>query len=281
VPRACGWHCEPVAISFSTVKSSYRLVVALLIIAMCLLVGGAVRADDPILRVSAAASLADALGELNAAFSKASGSKVQLNLGASSILARQIEQGAPADVFFSADQAKMDGLAAKGLVINESREDQLSNSLVVVIPNNSGSQFKSIQNLTDDKLSRIATGDPKAVPVGVYAKSYLEKVGLWKDIESKIVSTENVRGALAAVESGNVDAGIVYKTDAAISRKVKVALEFPSMEDLKIVYPIAVLKGAAQPKLAAQYLEYLDTPASKAVFEKFGFIVLPEMSGAK
>jgi molybdate transport system substrate-binding protein len=262
-------------------KTLHRVLASLLLVACILLVGVDTRASEPILRVSAAASLADVLAEINPAFSKTSGSKVQLNLGASSTLARQIEQGAPADVFFSADRAKMDGLAAKGLVVNETREDQLSNALVVVVPNDSAAQFKSIQDLTAKNVGRIATGDPKAVPVGIYARSYFEKAGIWKDLEPKIVATENVRGALAAVESGNVDAGIVYKTDAAISRKVKVALEIPSMEDLKIVYPMAILKSSTQPKLAAQYLEFLDTPASKTVFEKFGFIVLPEVSAAK
>ncbi len=238
-------------------------------------------AAEPAIRVAAAASLSDALREIDFAFTKKTGSAVELNLGASSALARQIEEGAPADVFFSADQAKMDALAAKGLIASESREDQLSNALVIIVPSDSALKLNSIQDLTSDRVSKIATGDPKAVPVGVYARSYFEKAGLWKDLEGKVVATENVRAALAAVESGNIDTGIVYKTDAAISKKVKVALEVPARDDLKIIYPVAVLKGSTQPKLAAQYLEYLDSPGSKAVFEKYGFIVLPEVSGSK
>lgn len=239
------------------------------------------QADDRELHVSAAASLADALKEIDTAFAKETGVKVSLNLGASSTLARQIEEGAPADVFFSADLAKMDALAAKGLVREETREDQLGNALVIVVPADSTLKIREAGDLKDGKVRRIATGDPKAVPVGVYAKTYLEKTGLWKDIGPKIVATENVRTALAAVESGNVEAGIVYKTDAAISKKVKVACEVPALPDQKITYPMAALKASAQPELAVKYLDYLDTEASKSTFRKFGFIVLPEAPAKK
>jgi molybdate transport system substrate-binding protein len=257
-------------------KAPRQFCVFFLTLVFGLWLGAKSSAKEPALRVSAAASLADVLKELNAAFSKQSGAAVNLNLGASSMLARQIEEGAPADVFFSADSAKMDDLAAKGLIVRQTREDQLSNSLVVVVPDDSPLKLSSIHDLASDRVSRIATGDPKAVPVGVYARTYFEKAGIWKDLQKKLVPTENVRGALAAVESGNVAAGIVYKTDAAISKKVKVALEIPVMDDLKITYPMVVLKEAKQPQQAAKYLDFLDTPASKAVFEKYGFIVLPE-----
>jgi molybdate transport system substrate-binding protein len=246
------------------------------LILSALFVAGIVARAEPPLRVSAAASLSDALREIGAEFAKASGTQVHLNLGASSTLARQIEEGAPADVFFSADQAKMDALAAKGLIIAETREDQLSNSLLVVVPADSRLKLASVKDLTTSRVSKIATGDPKAVPAGVYARSYFEKAGLWGDLQRKMVATESVRAALAAVESGNVDAGIVYKTDAAISSSVKVALEIPPLEGLKIVYPMAVLKGSAQPRQAQKYLEFLDSPTAKAIFEKYGFIVLPD-----
>lgn len=252
------------------------LLSALLLPGLMFLSGQPLQAADGELRVSAAASLADALKEIDSAFTKETGVKVALNLGASSTLARQIEEGAPADVFFSADLAKMDALAAKGLVRAETREDQLSNTLVIVAPLDSPLKIKEVKDLTAAGVKRVATGDPKAVPVGVYAKTYLEKNGLWTEVGPKIVATENVRTALAAVESGNVEAGIVYKTDAAISKKVKVVCELPALPDQPITYPMAVLKGAAQPELAVKYLDYLDTPASKATFTKFGFIVLPE-----
>ena len=255
-----------------SIKGSLRLLALTLV-----LWGGAVRAEEAVLRVAAAASLADALKEIDDAFTRETHIKVELNLGASSVLARQIEAGAPTDVFFSADLAKMEALAAKGLVRNETRENQLSNSLVIVVPTESALQIRSANDLASAAVTRIATGDPKAVSVGIYAKAYIEKAGLWKEIEPKIVASDNVRAALAAVESGNIVAGIVYKTDAAISKKVKVVYEIPPMEEPKIIYPMAVMKDAAQPKLAIQYLDFLDTPASKATFEKFGFIVLPEI----
>ncbi|MDB6134369.1 MAG: modA [Verrucomicrobiales bacterium] len=239
----------------------------------------AVKAEEARLRVSAAASLADALKEIDTAFTKDTGVKVSLNIGASSTLARQIGEGAPADVFFSADPAGIDILEAKGLVKSETRQDQLSNSLVIVVPADSTLKIKEAKDLANAEIRRVATGNPKAVPVGVYARTYLEKTNLWKDVGPKIVAAENVRTALAAVESGNVEAGIVYKTDAAISKKVKVACEIPALPDQKITYPMAVLKSSTQPDLAVKYLDYLDIPASKAVFRKFGFIVLSEGEG--
>jgi len=233
------------------------------------------------LRVAAAASLADSLKEIHENFTKATNVKVELNLGASSALARQIEAGAPTDVFISADLAKMKDLAGKGLVQSDTQEDQLSNSLVIVTSSDSTLNITSTKDLTGSNVSKIVTGDPKAVPVGVYAKEYLEKAGLWESLQSKVIAAENVRAALAAVESGNVEVGIVYKTDAAISRKVKIAYEIPQAEGPKITYPMAALKDSAQLDVAKKYLDFLDLPESKAIFEKFGFVVLPEAESGK
>ncbi len=243
-------------------------------LALTLCLSAAARAEEAVLRVSAAASLADVLKEIDAAFEKSTGTKVELNLGASSALARQIEEGAPSDVFFSADLAKMDGLEKKGLIDVSTREAQLSNSLVVVEPSDSTLKITSGKDLA--AVTKIALADPKAVPAGVYAKAWLEKLGLWAEAEPKIVATENVRAALAAVESGNVDAGVVYKTDAAISKKVKIAYEVPSEEAPQITYPMAVLKEAKNAATAKRYLEFLDTKEATQAFEKFGFLVLPE-----
>ncbi|WP_038172215.1 molybdate ABC transporter substrate-binding protein [Verrucomicrobium sp. BvORR106] len=228
------------------------------------------------LRVSAAASLADVLKEIHAGFEKAHGAKVELNLGASSALVRQIEAGAPADVFISADAPKMDQLEKAGLINTATREDQLSNALVVVVPADSKLAITSGKDLLKPDIRRLALGDPKAVPAGVYTKEWLTKLGLWAQVEAKVLATENVRAALAAVESGNVEAGVVYKTDAAITTKVKVALEVPASEGPVITYPMAALKEAKNADLAKQHLEYLDTPESHALFQKYGFIVLPE-----
>ncbi len=239
-----------------------------------LYLSGISTAEESVLRVSAAASLADVLKEIDVAYEKSTGTKVELNLGASSTLARQIEEGAPADVFFSADLAKMDGLEKKGLIDASTREAQLSNSLVVVVPSDGKRVIASGKDLT--RVDKIALADPKVVPAGVYAKAWLEKLGLWAQVEPKIVATENVRAALAAVEAGNVDAGVVYKTDAAISKKVKVVYEVPAAEVPPIIYPMAVIKESKNAAAAERFLDFLDGDEAKRRFEKFGFLVLPE-----
>lgn len=223
--------------------------------------------------ISAAASLKDALTEIAAGYEKLSGDKVVFNFGGSNVLARQIEEGAPVDLFFSADESQMDGVARKGLLAEGTRKDVLSNALVIVLPADSTLTVKNARDLAGGAVKRIALADPKAVPAGVYAREYLEKLGLWKTIEPKVVSTENVRAALAAVESGNVEAGIVYRTDAGISRKVKVAFVVPAGEGPAIHYPAALLKGAAQPDAAKKFLAYLESPDAARAFEKYGFVV--------
>ncbi len=194
--------------------------------------------------VFAAASLTDSLKEIAAAYEKQTGDKIVFNFGASSFLARQIEEGAPAEVFFSADEARMDGLEKKGLVVKETRKSRLSNSLVIVVTADSMAAIKSARDLAE-----------------------------WTSVESKIVPTDNVRAALAAVESGNVEVGLVYKTDAAISKKVKVACEVPASANPAISYPMAVLKEAKEPEAAKRFLEHLDSEEAGRVFNKFGFIV--------
>jgi len=223
--------------------------------------------------VFAAASLTDALKEIAVAYEKQSGDKIVPNLGASSTLARQIEEGAPADIFFSADEAKMDSLEKKGLIIKETRKCRLSNALVIVVASDQGDPVQNPKDLATEKVKRLALAEPKTVPAGIYAKEYLQKQNLWTAVESKVVPTENVRAALAAVEAGNVEAGIVYKTDAVISRKVKVAYEVPSGESPAISYPMAVVKEAKEPEAAKRLVKYLDSAEAAKVFEKFGFIV--------
>ena len=223
--------------------------------------------------VFAAASLTDSLKEIAAAYEKRTGDKIVFNFGASSFLARQIEEGAPADIFFSADEAKMDGLEKKGLLVKETRKSRLSNSLVIVVATDSPLQISSAQDLVQTKIKRIALADPATVPAGIYAKQYLEKLGLWVAVEPRVVPTDNVRAALSAVESGNVEAGIVYKTDAGISKKVKIAYEVAREEGPVISYPVAVLKDSRQLDAAKRFLKELDSDDAARVFGKFGFIV--------
>ena len=226
------------------------------------------------LNVFAAASLTDALKEIGGAYEKQSGDKISFNFGASSLLARQIEEGAPADVFFSADEAKMNGLAAKGLISDGTRKSLLSNSLVIVTSADSDLKITSPADLAGAKVRRIALADPKAVPAGIYSKAFLEQEKLWPAIESKVVPVDNVRAALAAVESGNIEVGIVFKTDAAISKKVKIAYEVPAQSGLAISYPLALLKQSRHAESASAFVKYLGSGDAAKVFEKYGFIVL-------
>jgi molybdate transport system substrate-binding protein len=225
--------------------------------------------------VFAAASLSESLKEIASDYWAKSGDKIVFNLGASSTLARQIAAGAPADIFFSADEAKMDDLEKQGLIVKETRRSRLSNSLILVVAAEDGANITSPQDLANPSVKRIALGDPKSVPIGVYAKEYLEKAGLWAAIKSKVVPTENVRAALAAVEAGNAEASIVYKTDAAISKKVKVVFEVPLAAGPSISYPVALLKEAKQPAAARRFLDYLASDEASRVFKQRGFIVLP------
>jgi molybdate transport system substrate-binding protein len=225
--------------------------------------------------VFAAASLSDALRELAAIHEKATGDTVRLNLGASSLLARQIKEGAPADLFLSADEAKMDDLAKADLIDPATRRRLLSNTLVIVVAADSEVKLASAQDLTRATVRRLALAEPETVPAGIYARDYLQECGVWEAVRRKIVPTENVRAALAAVESGNVDAGIVYQTDALISKKVRVAWAVPPSEGPRISYPVAVVKGGGNPDAAKCFLARLVSPAGKSVFAKYGFITEP------
>jgi len=224
--------------------------------------------------VFAAASLADCLKEIAAGYEKKTGDEVILNLAASSTLAVQIRAGARADLFFSADEAGMQALEDEGLITKGTRRSRLSNSLVIVVAAEGGAEVKSPQDLAGPKIKRLALGDPQGVPAGVYAREYLQRLKLWSALEPKVVPMESVRAALAAVEAGNVDAGVVYKTDAAISRKVRIAWEVPRQEGPRISYPAALVVDAPQPQAARRFLEHLGSQEAEAVFRKFGFIVL-------
>ena len=224
--------------------------------------------------VFAAASLTDALKAIGANYEQRTGDKVIFNFGASSTLARQIAEGAPADIFFSADEAKMDALERKGLIDTATRRSLLSNTLVVVVAADSDLSVTSAASLTNAAVKKIALADPKAVPAGVYARAWLDKQQLWAIVEPKVVPTENVRAALAAVESGNVEAGVVYRTDAGISKKVKIAYEVPAADGPQITYPMAVVKETRQPEPAKKFLQYLASKEAGQVFKQFGFILL-------
>jgi molybdate transport system substrate-binding protein len=228
------------------------------------------KADE--IEVFAAASLTDALGEIAASYEKSTGDKVVFNFAASSTLELQIKAGAPADIFFSADEPKMNDLEKQGLIVKESRKDVLSNSLVIVVPSDSSVTLTSATQIADPKIKSIALGETRSVPAGIYAKEYLQKIGIWDQVSARVIPSESVRAALAAVETGNVDAGIVYKTDALHSHKVKIAYEVPVAEGPAISYPVALVQGTKNTTAAQKFLDYLESTDSLKTFEKYGFI---------
>ena len=247
-------------------------------LSFCILAGG-LNARAAEVRVFAAASLTDSLKAIADNYQKRTGDRIIFNFGASSTLARQIEEGAPADIFFSADDAQMDRLEAKGLIVKQTRKCRLSNSLVIIVAAENGAAVTAPKDLAGSAVKRLALGDPQAVPIGVYAKQYLESLKLWPEISPKVVITESVRAALAAVEAGNADASIVYKTDAAVSKKVKVVFEVPPKDGPKISYEVALLKAAAELTPARKFLEQLSSQPAGAIFKANGFIVLPVEKG--
>ena len=247
--------------------------------ALLLLLGSAASpafAEDKSLTVFAAASMKNALDEIDAAFTARSGIKVAASYAASSMLAKQIEQGAPADIFVSADTDWMDYATAKKTINDATRVNLLGNRIVLIAPKESsidqvtiGAGF-DLAKLAGD--GRIATGDVKSVPVGKYAKAALEKLGAWQAAETKFAMADSVRAALTLVARNEAVLGIVYATDAKIEPGVKIVGTFPADSHPAIIYPVAATT-TAKPE-ASDYLAFLRSPAAKAVLEKYGFVYL-------
>lgn len=222
------------------------------------------------LRVAAAASLAEAIGDVAAEFQRASGVVVRPVLAGSNVLARQIEEGAPIDVFLSADRRTMEALEERGLVVEP--EDLLGNSLVVVVARDSDAELPDPAGLV--RFGRLAIGDPDGVPAGRYARAWLRGLGLWDDLEPRCVRSGDVRAALAHVASGNVDAAIVYRTDVAASRKVRVVHEVPVEASAEIRYPVALCRDSRHPAPAREFVRFLRGEVAGGLFRKRGFTVL-------
>lgn len=223
--------------------------------------------------VFAAASVKDVLDEIGGMYEKEKGVKIIASYGATSALAKQIENGAPADVFLSADSDWMNYVETRKLIKPETRRNLLTNRIVLIAPSTSavnvviGPGFPLAKLLGND---RLAIADPNAVPAGKYAKASLESLGIWKEVEGKIAPTENVRAALALVSRGEVPFGIVYRTDALADKKVKIVAEFPANTHPPIVYPIAIT-SVSKSAAASDFLAYLGAPPARAVFQKYGF----------
>jgi len=257
-------------------KWSMWMLIAVLLVAVVLAGCGSKQtppAAQPVeLNISAAVSLKDALIEIQKNYqSKAPNVKLVFNLGASGSLQQQIEQGAPADIFISAAPKQMNDLEAKNLVNKSTRKNLVENTLVLIVPQNSTLGLDKFEDLTKPGVEKIAIGEPAVVPAGQYAQQVLQKLGLWDRVKDKAVQAKDVRTVLAYVETGNVEAGIVYKTDAASSPKVKIAATAPTGSHEPILYPVAILSGTKQQQAADDFLAYLTSPESKAVFEKYGF----------
>ena len=244
------------------------------ILAVTFITGFAEVARTEEILVSAAASLTDVLNEIGRGYQSKFKNTVRFNFGPSSGLARQIDEGAPADIFFSADLKQMYNLEQKGRLEPDTRKNLLSNQLVMIVPADSRLALKSPQDLLRSDVKKIALAEPSSVPAGVYSKKYLSEEGLWNKVEGKVVPVQDVRATLAAVESGNVEAGFVYKTDAAISKKVKIVYEVPLDKGPKITYPVAIVKESKRKEAARDFMNYLQTPGSKELCKKYGFVVL-------
>ncbi len=198
------------------------------------------------------------------------GTKVQFNFAASGALLQQIDKGAPVDVFASADQETMDQAQAKGLVQAAQRRNFVSNALVVIVPTGSTNVPAAVSDLTQPAFQRIAIGLPASVPVGRYTKGVLEAAGLWAAIEPRMIGANNVRQALDYVARGEVDAGFVYATDAALMPdKVKVALTVPTTTP--ILYPVAPIAASPNAAMALRFVEFLGAAPAQAVLAKYGF----------
>lgn len=230
-------------------------------------------AEDKTITVFAAASMKNALDAVDAAYTGKTGVKVTASYAASSVLARQIEQGAPADVFVSADTDWMDYAASKKTINEPTRVNLLGNSIVLIAPKDSKIDNVTIaQGFDLAKLAgdgRIATGDVKSVPVGKYAKAALEKLGAWTAAEPKFAMAESVRAALTLVARGEANLGIVYSTDAKVEPGVKIVGTFPENSHPAIIYPVAATM-TAKPE-TNDYLAFLRTSAAKTILEKYGF----------
>lgn len=223
------------------------------------------------LTVSAAISLSPALAEIKTVYQGSNPNiTITYNFGASGALGQQIQQGAPVDVFFSAATKQMNDLQQANLLINETRRNLLTNRLVLITPKN-GVALSDFKQLTDARIKKIAIGEPQSVPVGQYTQEMLTKIGLWQQIQPKLVLGNNVRQVLTFVESGNVDAGIVYTTDAKASPKVAVRATAAENLHSPIVYPAAVIRSSRNPGAAKMFVEFLAGDRAKIVFEKYGF----------
>lgn len=222
------------------------------------------------LTVSAASSLADVMADAGRAWQAAGGTGITVNAAGSNVLARQVAAGARVDVFVSADRAQMDVAVKSGRLVDASVRDLLSNTLVVIVPGRTQVKALTPRDLAEPRFRRIALANPDSVPAGVYARQWLERIGLWTTVASRVVPTLTVRSALAAVRAGRADAGVVFATDARTAPEVMVAYAVPAADTPGIRYPVAVVRGPREAD-ATRFVQFLFSPGAKAIFEAAGF----------
>jgi molybdate transport system substrate-binding protein len=242
----------------------------LLLCLLAMLLGGCRAASRPVLTLSVAASLHDAIIEVEAEYTREhSEIDFRNNFGSSGTLAREIEQGAPVDALLSAGSKPMDQIDAEGLLMPGTRANLLKNRLVLVAPKDS--RLGGFAGLTGKDVRLIALGEPSSVPAGQYGREALTYFHLYDNVSSKLVLGKDVRQVLTYVETGNADAGLVYSSDALLSTRVRVVAVAPDDSHDPIVYPIAVVKGTRNEKDARAFLGFLTTPAAQAIFLRHGF----------
>lgn len=233
----------------------------------------ACRQTDSDVLVSAASSLRVPLEEISQMYAKVGGERIVLNTGASSLLARQIVDGAPVDLFLSADEAQMATVEQSGKIVSGTRVELLSNQLAVVAPSAGDAVVNDLNDLTAPAVRRIGIGNPAAVPVGVYARQLLEARGLWERVQPKVVPAGTAEMALAAAEAGHVDVAVVYLTDARRSSRVRTLLVIARDQGPRIAYPAGIVPSGGNEPGARRFLEYLRGAEAKTVFRRYGFIV--------
>lgn len=248
------------------------LMVLLILVCIAIMVFPGCKAKKSVsITVSAAASIQNAMQEIETQYKKDNPSiELILNYASSGALQKQIEQGAPVDVFLSASSSKMDKLQDKDLIINDTRIDLLKNSIILITPSDF-QEINTFDDLNNSKVKKIALGAPESSPAGKYAKEALQTLGLWEQIQDKLVLAKDVRQVLSYVETGNVDAGIVYRTDIINSDKVSLISEAPEETHTPIVYPVAIVKSCEHIEEAKGFISFLESEAAKNIFKKYGF----------
>jgi molybdate transport system substrate-binding protein len=224
------------------------------------------------LTVSAAASLKESLDEIIKIFEKSNKIKININYGSSGALQKQIEEGAPVDIFISAGKKQVDVLLEKAIASKDSYKELLYNSLVLIVSNNYDKGIKSMDALKDKDI-KLALGEVGTVPVGQYAKDYLDNTGLWESLESKVVFAKDVKAVLSYVEAGDAEAGIVYYSDAANLKNSYIAYMIPTEFHKPIVYPMVTIAQSQNANLSKQFIEFLDKQECKDIFRKYNFVV--------